>query len=154
MCVCVCVCVRVCVCVCVWVGGWVWVGGCECVVVCGRLGAPQRRRGNLALVAAAHRSRPQHTHSLTLSLSPPTHAHSHRPHTPPVSRIQAFIMSATKYGRTGKREPHQSFHSTALRGTFHFIWFDTERIGGAVEMVAAAGLNMRMTEMYATGGGR
>lgn len=70
-----------------------------------------------------------------------------------IAKISAFMMSATRYGKSGKREPHQSFHSPTLKGTFHFVFFDTDRIEGAVQMVGENGLNLRMTGMYATGGG-
>lgn len=70
-----------------------------------------------------------------------------------MQRIHAFIMATTRYGHTGQRDAHQSFHAELLRGTFHFIRFSTSRIAGAVDLVLEQKLNLRMSEMYATGGG-
>lgn len=64
--------------------------------------------------------------------------------------ITKFVFGASKYGKTGERDLHLSFKSKRLKGTFHFIRFQTSRTMGALEMLK--GLE-NISVVPGTGGG-
>jgi type II pantothenate kinase len=74
-------------------------------------------------------------------------------------KLASFISGATTYGATGVRDPRLSFESKRLGGRFHFIYFQTSRTQGAIDMmksIALAGSDSRVGgtyEVHATGGG-
>ena len=70
-----------------------------------------------------------------------------------VHQIAAFILSRTRYGATGVRDAHLSFHMEELGGSFHFIRFETRRMEGALLLAQKHGLNAGMHSICATGGG-
>lgn len=67
--------------------------------------------------------------------------------------IVATIQGEARYGTTGIRADDLSFYSPALRGTFHFIHFETRRMQQACELIKKMGLHSGIGMLYATGGG-
>eukprot|EP00455_Lapot_gusevi_P022215 TRINITY_DN2312_c0_g2_i4.p1 TRINITY_DN2312_c0_g2~~TRINITY_DN2312_c0_g2_i4.p1 ORF type:complete len:360 (-),score=72.45 TRINITY_DN2312_c0_g2_i4:474-1553(-) len=69
-----------------------------------------------------------------------------------VDAAREFVLGSTKYGSTGTRDPALSFHW--LRGTFHFLHFETRRIEGAMDLMLQHGVHSNQTPIiHATGGG-
>ena len=93
--------------------------------------------------------------SKLLRRPPPSSAHhtQWRAMLSSVRALGAFIHSATRYGATGVRDAHLSFHMAALGGAFHFIRFETRRMDGALRLAARHGLTAGMRTVCATGGG-
>lgn len=83
----------------------------------------------------------------------PSDSHPESPQKGGVSSIAQFLKSRQRFGRTGVRETRLELHSELLRGTMHFVSFETRRIGGALQLARAHGLNKSMRSMCATGGG-
>eukprot|EP00968_Pinguiococcus_pyrenoidosus_P019002 scaffold1981_cov345-Pinguiococcus_pyrenoidosus.AAC.1 len=64
------------------------------------------------------------------------------------------IMDETRQlGLTGVREEDLKFHSEELGGILHFIRFETQRMEGAMDFVAAHSLHLNITHIPCTGGG-
>lgn len=70
-----------------------------------------------------------------------------------VHQLAGFILSRDRYGATGVRDAHLSFHMPELGGTFHFIHFETRRMEGALRLASRHGLAAGMHTICATGGG-
>lgn len=69
-------------------------------------------------------------------------------------KVRDFIFHTTKYGSTGKREKNRCIYVPALRGTMHFIKFQTSRVPSAIAMMRKYGLYAAATDVFATGGAR
>ena len=70
-----------------------------------------------------------------------------------VHQLAGFILSRDRYGATGVRDAHLSFHMPELGGSFHFIHFETRRMEGALRLASRHGLAAGMHTICATGGG-
>ena len=67
--------------------------------------------------------------------------------------IGSFILANERYGATGVRDAHLSFHMEELGGSFHFIRFETRRMEGALRLARQHGLHAGMHRICSTGGG-
>ena len=67
--------------------------------------------------------------------------------------IGSFILANERYGATGVRDAHLSFHMEELGGSFHFIRFETRRMEGALGLARQHGLHAGMHRICSTGGG-
>ena len=85
--------------------------------------------------------------------APPEHAAGWMAKLASVKLIAAFLLSRTHFGATGVRDAQLSFHMPELGGSFHFIRFETRRMGGALRLAKRQGLNAGMHTMCGTGGG-
>lgn len=65
--------------------------------------------------------------------------------------IADFVLKSSKYGTTGERDLHLSFKSKRMKGTFHFIRFESSRTLGALKLFK--GLHDNISVVRATGGG-
>ena len=65
--------------------------------------------------------------------------------------VAAFLSRSRTYGATGVRDDALAFHSAALRGTFHFIRFETRALPAAMTLVAESQWHHEIKEMCATG---
>ena len=70
-------------------------------------------------------------------------------------KFAAFISESTTYGRTGVRDQRLSFESKRLGGKFHFIYFQTSRTQGAIDLMksVSGATSKNRFEVHATGGG-
>lgn len=67
-------------------------------------------------------------------------------------RMREFIFHTDTYGSTGTRERKRCIYSPHLRGTMHFIKFQTARVRSAIKMMQEYGLMHRGVSVGATGG--
>lgn len=75
-------------------------------------------------------------------------------------KLTEFIAQSTTYGGTGVRDTRLSFESKRLGGRFHFIYFQTSRTEGAIEIMKTFTNNNSQVpgkqgdfNVHATGGG-
>ena len=69
--------------------------------------------------------------------------------------LDSFYSFASKLDtyETGVKDKHLSYYSKYLQGTFHFIRFETRRMGNAMQLMLYNDFHLNIKEIGATGGG-
>ncbi|GMI03483.1 hypothetical protein TrVE_jg11856 [Triparma verrucosa] len=94
---------------------------------------------------------PTHNHPLKrINSLNSLHRHSHRA---ALDEFYKFANEHNTFGQSGIKEPHLSFQSRSLGGSFHFIHFETRHMPSAIDLISENGLAQNIKNMGCTGGG-